>query len=157
MDEIDCRLLEHLQRDAGLGLEALGERVGLSRNACWRRLQRLEQSGVIRGRVALASPEKLNLALTVFIAIRTDNHDPDWFSAFAETVRGFPEIEGVYRTSGDLDYLVKARVPDVAAYDALYQRLIRKVRLADVSASFVMEEIKETTELTLGYVRRAGG
>lgn len=151
MDEIDRRLLTALQRDAAASVETLGERIGLSRNACWRRIRRLEQDGVITARVALVDPRKVNLALTVFIAIRTDEHNPDWLRDFARAMAEMPEIQGVYRTSGELDYLIKARVSDVAAYDELYQRLIRKVRLSDVSASFVMEEIKETTELPLAY------
>ena len=102
---------------------------------------------MIRARVALVDPEALGLGLTVFIAVRTDRHAPDWLERFTDAVRGMPEIQGVWRTSGDLDYLLKARVADVRAYDRLYQRLIRRVELADISASFVMEEIKETTEL----------
>ena len=147
IDQADRRILRELQRDAGLGIEALGERIGLSRNACWRRIRILEEAGVIRARVALVDPEALGLGLTVFVAVRTDRHDPDWLARFTRAVEGLPEIQGVWRTSGDLDYLLKARVADVRAYDRLYQRLIRKVELADISASFVMEEIKETTEL----------
>jgi len=152
LDDIDRRLLVALQRDAGRSLEALGQSVGLSRNACWRRVRRLEEAGFVRARVALLDPTRLNLGLTVFIAIRTNQHTADWAKAFAAATAAMPEILGVYRTSGELDYLIKARVPDVAAYDALYQRLIRKVDLADVSASFVMEEMKESTELPLTYL-----
>ncbi len=151
LDEIDRRLLAELQVDAGRSIEKLGERVGLSRNACWSRIRRLEEAGVIKARVALVDPNRVNLGLSVFIAIRTNDHDPDWLETFAREITAFPEIQGVYRTAGDLDYLIKARIPDVAAYDALYQRLIRKVRLVDVSASFVMQEIKETTAVTLDY------
>jgi Lrp/AsnC family transcriptional regulator len=151
LDEIDRRLLAQLQIDASESLEKLGERIGLSRNACWNRVHRLEQAGILKARVALVDPAKINLGLSVFIAVRTNEHDPEWLEKFARETRLIPEIQGVYRTSGDLDYLIHARVPDVAAYDALYQRLIRKVRLADVSASFVMQEIKETTALTLNY------
>jgi len=147
LDPIDRRILRELQRDARLGVEALGERVGLSRNACWRRIRILEEAGVIRAQVALVDPEALGLGLTVFIAVRTDRHEPEWLDAFTRAVGDTPEILGVWRTSGDLDYLLKARVADVRAYDRLYQRLIRKVALADISASFVMEEIKDTTEL----------
>jgi len=147
LDPIDRRILRELQRDARTGVEALGERVGLSRNACWRRVRALEEAGVIRAQVALVDPEALNLGLTVFIAVRTDRHEPDWLAQFTRAVAETPEILGVWRTSGDLDYLLKARVADVRAYDRLYQRLIRKVSLADISASFVMEEIKDTTEL----------
>ncbi len=151
LDDTDRRLLAALQCDASESIEALGERVGLSRNACWRRLRRLEDEGVLKGRVGVVDPVKVNLGLTVFIAIRTDQHEPQWLARFAEATRAMPEIQGVYRTSGQLDYLIRARVPNVEAYDALYQRLIRQVPLADVSASFVMEEIKETTELPLIY------
>ena len=147
IDQIDRKILRELQRDAGLGVEALGERVGLSRNACWRRVRLLEEAGVIRARVALVDADALGVGLTVFIAVRTDRHEPGWLEQFTRAMEGMPEIQGVWRTSGDLDYLLKARVADVRAYDRLYQRLIRKVELADISASFVMEEIKETTEL----------
>ena len=147
LDPIDGRILRELQRDASVGVEALGERVGLSRNACWRRIRLMEEAGVITARVALVDPDALGLGLIVFVAVRTDRHDPDWLEKFTRAVKTMPEILGVWRTSGDLDYLLKARVADVRAYDRLYQRLIRRVDLTDVSASFVMEEIKETTEL----------
>ena len=151
LDSIDRRLLAELQRDASESLERLGERVGLSRNACWTRVKRLEEAGVLTARVALVDPTTINLGLTVFITVRTNEHDPAWLTRFAEATASMPEIQGVYRTSGDLDYLLLARVPDVAAYDALYQKLIRRVRLADVSASFVMQKIKETTALPTDY------
>lgn len=145
IDEIDRRLLAELQRDGTLSVDQLSERVALSRNACWRRVKRLEEDGVITGRVALVDADKLGLGLSVFILVRTSNHDPDWLRKFRAAVTGFAEITGVYRMSGDLDYVLRARVADVKAYDRLYQRLIAKVALSDVSASFVMEEIKETT------------
>lgn len=151
LDAIDRRLLTLLQRDASLALEAIGEEVGLSRNACWRRVRRLESEGYIKARVALVDPRRVNLGLTVFIAVRTNQHSAEWAEGFRKAIMTMPEIQGVYRTSGDLDYLIKARVPDVAAYDALYQRLIMRVSLTDVTASFVMEEMKESTELPLNY------
>ncbi len=147
IDDLDRKILTELQRDAMQSLEALGERIGLSRNAAWRRIRRLEETGVIRGRVALLDADTLDLGLTVFIQLRTNRHDPDWLEAFARAVRKFPEILGTYRMSGDLDYLIRAKVRDMAAYDRLYQRLIREVDLSDVTASFVMEELKETTAL----------
>ena len=145
IDTIDRRLLAELQRDGTLSVDDLSQRVGLSRNACWRRVRRLEDERVITGRVALVDAERLGLGLSVFILIRTSNHDPDWLKRFKEAVTSLPEITGVYRMSGDLDYVLRARVADVKAYDRLYQRLIAKVPLSAVSASFVMEEIKETT------------
>ena len=144
-DTIDRRILAELQRDGTLSVDQLSERVGLSRNACWRRMRRLEDEKFITGRVALVDAEKLGLGLSVFILIRTSSHDPDWLAKFRAAVISFPEIIGVYRMSGDLDYVLRARVADVKAYDRLYQRLIARVALSDVSASFVMEEIKETT------------
>lgn len=145
IDTIDRRLLAELQRDATLTIDQLSDRLNLSRNACWRRTRMLEEKGVITGRVALVDPEKLGLGLSVFILLRTSHHDPDWLKRFRDAATSFPEITGVYRMSGDLDYVLRARVADVKAYDRLYQRLIEKVPLDDVSASFVMEEIKDTT------------
>lgn len=150
MDQIDIRILSELQRDGTLSVEALSERVHLSRNACWRRVKALEEQGVLKGRVALVDPEAVGCGLSVFIFVRTDSHDPDWLQRFRQAVTGLPEITGVYRTSGDVDYVLKARVGDVKAYDRLYQQLIARVPLSDVSASFVMEEIKETTAVPLG-------
>lgn len=147
LDTLDRKILKELQHDAGAAIEDIGDRVGLSRNACWRRIKRLEADGVIRGRVALVDAKALNLTLQVFIAVRTSDHDPTWLSKFAQATRDLPEITGAYRMSGDLDYLIRARVADMAGYDALYQRLIRRVPMSDVSASFVMEEIKDTTAL----------
>ncbi|MGC1497237.1 MAG: Lrp/AsnC family transcriptional regulator [Sulfitobacter sp.] len=149
IDDTDRRILAELQRDAGKSLDALGETVNLSRNACWRRIRALEAAGVIKGRVTLLDPAKLGLSLTVFMLIRTNAHAPDWLGKFSAATKGMPEILGVYRMTGDLDYLIRARVADMADYDRLYQNLIRKVPLSDVSASFVMEEIKETTQLPL--------
>ena len=145
IDPIDRRILAELQRDGTLSVDQLSGRINLSRNACWRRVKRLEEDGIITGRVALVDAEKLGLGLSVLILVRTSNHDPDWLQKFRTAVTSFPEITGVYRMSGDLDYVLRARVADVKAYDRLYQRLIAKVPLSDVSASFVMEEIKETT------------
>jgi Lrp/AsnC family transcriptional regulator len=147
LDAIDRRILAELQRDASLSAEQLSQRVGLSRNACWRRVRMLEESGVIAGRVALLDPEKLGYGLSVFMLIRTSSHEPDWLERFRAAVTSLPEITGIYRMSGDLDYVLRARVADMKAYDRLYQRLIAKVPLSDCAASFVMEEIRETTAL----------
>ena len=149
IDDLDRRILAQLQRDSTLALEELGERVGLSRNACWRRIKALEDNGLIRARVALLDAEALDLGLSVFILVRTSSHDPKWLESFARATRSMPEILGAYRMSGELDYLIRARVRDVAGYDRLYRRLIERVEMSDVSASFVMEEIKEITELPL--------
>lgn len=151
LDSIDKALLRIMQQDASLSIEQLAERVNLSRNACWRRVKRLEEEGIIRARVVLADPARLNLELTVFIAVRTARHEADWAARFGAAVQDIPEILGVYRTAGDIDYILHARVPNVAAYDRLYKKLTARIEMQDVSASFVMEEIKETTEVPLGY------
>lgn len=144
IDEIDRRIVASLQRDASLSIDQLSEEVHLSRNACWRRVKLMEEEGIITGRVALVDAERLGYGLSVFILVRTTHHEPGWLDRFRSAVQSIPEIQGVYRMSGDLDYVLRARVSDVKAYDRLYQRLIAKVPLSDVSASFVMEEIKET-------------
>ncbi len=147
IDTIDRKILRELQRDASRPIEEIGETIGLSRNATWRRIRRLEDDGILAGRVALVDANSIGLGLAVFISVRTDRHDANWAKKFRAVVNSFPEILGAYRTSGDLDYLIHARVSDVEAYDRLYQRLIEAVDLKDVSASFVMEELKETSAL----------
>ncbi len=151
MDQIDRRILRLLQRDASKSLNEISDEVHLSRNACWNRIRQLEQRGVIKHRVAILDRKTLNLGLTVFVAVKTDRHDGAWLETFKSAVRDIPEIVAIYRTSGETDYLLQAVVPDIKAYDELYQRVIAKVELSDVSASFVMEEIKQTTELPLDY------
>ncbi|MEM7544557.1 MAG: Lrp/AsnC family transcriptional regulator [Pseudomonadota bacterium] len=147
LDELDRKILRELQRDCAIPVEELGDRIGLSRNACWRRVKRLEADGYITARVALVDPAKVGLGLEVFIAVKTDAHDPDWLDKFARAMRDVPAVIGAYRMTGELDYLIRARVGDIKDYDALYQQLIRRVPMSDVSASFVMEEIKEVTAL----------
>ena len=149
IDDIDRRILTLLQRDASLSVDQLAESVGLSRNACWRRVKRLEADAIIQKRVAIVDPEALGLGLQAFVLIRTNDHSAAWLSAFRKAVRQMPEIMSAQRMSGDLDYVLRVRVADVTAYDRFYQRLIEKVPIADVSASFVMEEVKETTALPI--------
>lgn len=149
IDEKDRAILAALQRDSAQSLESLGDRIGLSRNACWRRIRALEEAGIITSRVALLDAEALDLGLMVFLHIRTDRHNAEWQKQFSDATRALPEILGVYRMTGDLDYLIRARVRDMKDYDRLYQSLIARVPMSDVSASFVMEEIKETTVLPI--------
>jgi Lrp/AsnC family transcriptional regulator len=149
LDKIDRAILAELQCDATLTVDDLAARIHLSRNACWRRVKALEESGVIKARVALIDAAKLGLGLTAFIAIRTAQHEEKWLEKFSRAVRDFPEIIGVYRTTGETDYLLQAVVSDIAGYDQLYKRLITRISLTDVSASFVMEKIKETTALPI--------
>jgi Lrp/AsnC family transcriptional regulator len=148
MDRLDRSILSYLQRDASLSVGDLAEKVSVSKSACWRRIQKLEESGVIRGRVTLLEPSALGLDLTVFISIRTNQHNEKWAKQFRTTVERIPGVLEVYRMGGDVDYLIKALVPGMPGYDKLYQELI-KADLFDVTASFVMETIKETSELPL--------
>lgn len=147
IDEFDRAILTYLQEDAATSVEAIAEKVNLSRNACWRRIRLLEERGIITGRVALVDPEKIGLELSVIVLIRTNSHDPEWLARFRSVVRDMPQIQGAYRIAGEIDYALRVRVRSVKDYDAFYQQLIRRVPVADVSASFVMEEIKETTKL----------
>ena len=147
IDHIDARILRELQRDADQSLDRLSDTVGLSRNALWRRIKLLEEAGVIRAKVALLDPQALGLTLTVFMQIKAPRHDAEWMAKFANAARSLPEVQAVFRMTGDLDYLIQARVRDMAGYDHLYQRLVAQIPMGDVSASFVMEEIKATTEL----------
>ena len=148
LDRIDRRILSALQEDASLSLADLAERVDLSRSACGRRLQKLEEFGVIRGRVTLLNGPVVGLPLTVFVSVRTSQHNADWADGFASVVESIPGVLEVYRMAGDIDYLVKAVVADMGDYDRLYQELIQ-ADLLDVSASFVMEEIRYSTALPL--------
>lgn len=146
-DILDMNILQHLQRDCSVSIDKLGERVGLSRNAVWRRIKGLEESGLITNRVALVDPQKLGLDLLVFIQIRTSEHDERWRMQLSQVVQTLPQVLAAHRMTGDLDYLVMARVANMAAYDKLYQLLTAQVSMRDVSASFVMESLKDTTEL----------
>lgn len=148
LDTIDWAILTVLQDDASLPVHEVGDRVGLSANACWRRIRRLEDSGIIARRVALLDAGKLGLATTVFVAIKTNRHDPAWLEAFSKGVAAIPEISECHRMAGDVDYLLKLVVRDIGHYDRIYRRLIAAVPdLADVSSSFSMEKMKQTTAL----------
>jgi len=150
LDRMDVRILSLLQEDAGLSNAEVAESVGLSANACWRRIRRLEERGVIRKRVALLNQEKLDLNVTVFVGIKTNEHNEEWLKRFGEGVAAIPEVVEFYRMSGDTDYMLKIVVKDIADYDRVYKKLISVVPLHDVSSSFAMERLKSTTALPLG-------
>jgi len=151
MDEIDRKILRSLQEDGSRSLAELAEIAGLSPTPCWRRVQNLEKAGVIKGRVALLDAEKLNVGTTVFVRIKTNQHNYEWLQQFAKAISEIDEVVEFYRMSGDIDYLLRVVVPDIAGYDAVYKRLIKAADLADVSSSFAMEQIKSTTALPLTY------
>jgi Lrp/AsnC family transcriptional regulator len=148
MDRTDRLLLASMQSDAGLSVGELADRAGISKSACWRRIQKLEDNGTIRKRVTLLEPSAVGVPLTAFISVRTNQHNEQWARRFKDVVESIPGILEVYRMGGEVDYLLKAAVSDMPGYDRLYQQLI-KADLFDVSASFVMEELKQTTELPL--------
>ena len=142
-----------MQEDATLPVAAVAERAGLSTTPCWRRIQNLEKSGVIQRRVALLDPAKVNVGVTVFVRVKTSQHNPDWLDRFAKGVSAIEEVVEFYRLSGDIDYLLRVVVPDIAAYDAVYKRLIAVAELAEVSSNFAMETLKHTTVLPVRYAR----
>ena len=150
MDKTDRKILALLQEDAAQPIADIARKIGLSVTPCWRRIQKLEEEGVIRGRVALLEATKIGLGMSVFVAIKTDQHNADWLAEFARTISQRKEVVEFYRMSGEVDYLLRVVVPDMAAYDRFYKDLIAEVKLTDVSSSFAMEEIKYTTALPLG-------
>ncbi len=152
MDQIDKKILHLLQADSNLQISEIADRVGISTSPCWRRIRKLEEAGVIQARVALLDKEKLNLGLTAVISIKTQKHDLAWLEEFASVVNAMPEAIDFYRMTGETDYVIRMVVPDMKAYDQVYKRLISAIDVFDVSASFVMEEIKSTTALPLDYV-----
>ncbi len=152
MDEIDKKIVQLLQVDASISVREIADQVGLTSTPCWRRIQALETSGVITKRVALVDPQRLNLSLTALVLVRTNEHNADWTERFLNTVEHFDEVVEAYRTSGELDYLLKVIVPNMDAFDQFYLRLIEHIDLYDVRSTFVMEEMKHTTALPLDYV-----
>ncbi|XQW85990.1 Lrp/AsnC family transcriptional regulator [Thalassotalea piscium] len=152
MDKFDKQILHILQQDCTAAVSDVAAQVGLSTTPCWRRIQAMEKSGVIRGRVALTNAEMLNVGLTVFVMIKTNQHNPDWLHEFGQVADEFQEIIEFYRMSGDVDYLLKVVVPDMKAYDHFYKKLIDKASFADISSSFAMEEMKYTTALPVDYL-----
>jgi len=149
MDSIDRKILSLLQTDASLSIQDIAKRVHLSPTPCWKRIRRLEETGVIRARFALLDPGKINADVTVLVSIRTVKHTKEWIEAFARTVVEMPEVMEVYRMSGEVDYLLRVVVPDIATYDRFYKKLIAAIELHDVSSHFAMEQIKYTTALPI--------
>ena len=152
-DTIDRRILHWLQRDASMPVAELAERAGISASPCWRRVQRLQELGVIKARVALLDAKQINVGVNVFVSIRTNQHRKEWADAFTDCVMTMPEVVGFYRMAGQVDYLLHVMVPSIDAYDEVYRRLISQIELYDVSASFAMEVLKSTTALPLDYLQ----
>lgn len=151
LDDMDIKILTILQKDATMSVTDVGKAVGLSTTPCWRRIQKLEESGVIQRRVAILDPRQINAGVTVFVSIKTDQHSLAWLETFHAAVEDLPEVVEFYRMSGEVDYLMRVVVPDIAAYDAFYKKLIARVAIAKVSSAFAMEQIKNTTALPLAF------
>ena len=149
LDSIDLRILDALQKDADQKVSEIAEKAGISTTPCWRRIQKLEEAGIIRRRVVLLDRVALNAGVTVFISIRTSRHTLEWLEKFKKAVKDMPEIVDIYRMSGEIDYLLKVYVADIAGYDAVYKKLISRIDLSDVTSMFAMEELKATTEIPL--------
>ena len=145
MDGIDRKILAVMQEDASLSVAEIGSRVGLSSTPCWKRIQRLEADGIITRRVALIDPAKIGLGITVFVSVETGDHSQEWLGRFAQEVSGMPEVMEFYRMAGDVDYMLRVVVPDIAGYDTFYKKLIGTVPLKNVTSRFAMEKIKSTT------------
>lgn len=151
MDKKDLEILNFLQKDASIALADLAQAVHLSVTPCWRRVQKLQEDGVICAQVVLCDPAKLNLGLTVMVALKAAQHNEKWMQKFITGVKDISEIVEILRMSGDIDYLLKVHVPDMAGFDLVYKKLVKVADLQDVSSSFVMEVIKSTTALPLDY------
>ncbi|EJM56244.1 Lrp/AsnC family transcriptional regulator [Pseudomonas sp. GM48] len=152
LDRIDRRILAALQRDATQPVTELAEQVGLSMTPCWRRIQRLEQQGFIKKRVAILDRTTLNAKVTVFIMIKTREHSIEWIDRFYRATRDMTEIVDIYRMSGEVDYLIRAFLPDIQAYDVLYKKIIGQLPVANITSMFAMEEIKSTSEVPLDFI-----
>ena len=150
LDKLDREILRLLQVDAAQPIQQVADRVGLSVNPCWRRIRRLESEGVIEGRVALVDPEKVGLGLTVYVRVKTREHSAAWATKLNDVIAAMPEILECHRIGGDVDYLLKVVVEDMAGYDRTYKELIARLpALSDVSALFSMERLKSTTGLPI--------
>jgi Lrp/AsnC family transcriptional regulator len=149
MDAIDRKILNVLQQDASLSVAEIGQRVGLSSTPCWKRIQRLEAEGVILRRVVLVDQDKVGVGINVIVSIETDDHSQEWLERFARTVSAMPEVLEFFRMAGDVDYLLRVVVPDMAGYDAFYKKLIAAIPLKNVTSRFAMEKIKSTTALPI--------
>lgn len=155
-DKMDRKILAILQQDCTMPVAEIGKQVGLSTTPCWRRIQKMEEQGVIQRRVALLDPKKVNAGVTVFVSISTSQHEQGWLERFHDAIQKFPEVVEFYRMSGQVDYLLRVVVPDIEHYDIFYKKLISSIELSDVSSSFAMEQIKFTTELPLDYADGKG-
>ena len=149
MDSVDRKILNMLQADASLTVKQIAAQIPLSITPCWKRIQKLEAQGVIRARVALLDPKKINADVTVFVAIKTSQHTTEWIERFSRAVSDMPEVMEIYRMSGEIDYLLRVVVSSIEAYDRFYKNLVDRIELSNVTSSFAMEQMKYTTALPI--------
>ncbi|CAH8185989.1 Lrp/AsnC family transcriptional regulator [Vibrio aestuarianus] len=150
LDKIDRMILSLLQQNSTLSLNELAEAVNLTTTPCWKRLKKLEESGVIAKKVALLDPEKLDLSFTAFVLIKTSDHSHEWYSRFVATVSEYPEIMEFYRMAGEYDYMMKVLVKDMKCFDQFYKKLVNSIEgISNVTSTFAMESLKYTTQLPL--------
>lgn len=149
MDATDLKILAILQEDCSLPINEIASRVNLSQTPCWRRIQRLESQGIIRRRVALLDPQAIGAGISVFVSIETGDHSAEWLGRFAEAVAGMPQVMEAHRMAGDVDYLLRVAVGDMAQYDEFYRKLIAVIPLKNVTSRFAMESVKSTTAYPL--------
>ena len=154
LDLIDRKIVAELMRDATLPVSQIADKVGLSQTPCWKRIQKLQDQGVLTARVALADPGKLGFGLTIFVGIEAPDHTADWREAFGKATRDMPQIMEVYRMAGEMDYLLRIAVPDMAAFDTLYKRLTDAVPIKNVTSHFAMERMKFTTAYPVNTTQR---
>jgi Lrp/AsnC family transcriptional regulator len=150
LDRIDREILRLLMQDAARSLAEIAQEVGLTPTPCWKRIKRMEEAGIIAGRVALVDAALVGLPISVFVSIETGDHSAEWISRFAAAVAALPEIVECWRLGGDVDYLLRVVVPDMAGYDAFYRRFVAAVpSLRKVTGRFAMERVKSTTALPI--------
>jgi Lrp/AsnC family transcriptional regulator len=149
MDLLDQKILNLMQLDDSLTVKQIAGQIALSVTPCWKRIQKLEAQGFIRARVALLDPKKVNANVTVFVAIKTDQHSTEWIERFSRAVSDMPQVMEIYRMSGEIDYLLKVVVSSIEAYDRFYKNLVDRIELSHVTSSFAMEQMKYTTALPI--------
>ncbi len=149
MDEMDRRILRILQEDCSLPVSDVARQVGLSNSPCWKRINRMQNDGIIRRQTAVLDAGRLGFGLTVFVSIKTGEHSSEWLEAFSNDITAMPEVMEVHRMAGEVDYMLKVVVRDMESFDEFYKRLIGITALSDVTSRFSMEKLKDTTALPI--------
>lgn len=149
LDALDRKILAALQEDASRSLDQLARDLGASKTPVWNRIRKMKETGVIKQEVVILDPEALGLDACFFVLVRTSEHDADWLDRFMKALKARPEVVEAHRLAGDIDYILKVRVPSPKAYDEFYRSLISEVSIFNVTSTLSMEEIKGTTALPL--------